>query len=108
MNGVWSQTEDHAAPPAQAERFDRWVERACFQWHSPHGKVMTPIAASSHWDGEHLHRRAPWASEAAPNRFVPPQDPQLLFSTEPLFSDKMEQALQLEFRAFITGIQFLW
>ena len=87
-NGVWSQTEDHAAPPAQAERFDRWVERACFQWHSPNGKVMTPIAASSHWDGERPNRRAPWASDAAPNRFVPTQDPQLMFSTESLFSDK--------------------
>ena len=88
VNGVWNQTEDNAAAPAQAERFDKWVERACFQWRSPDGKVLTPIAASSLRDGETSTRRALRASVTAPNRFDPQQDPQLMFSTEPLFSDK--------------------
>lgn len=33
MNGQWTQVEDRVPPLQQAERFDQWVERACFQYH---------------------------------------------------------------------------
>ena len=39
-NGAWTQVEDRAAPPEQAIRFDRWVERACFQYHAPDGSQL--------------------------------------------------------------------
>ena len=86
VNGVWSQVEDNVAPPAQAERFEQWVERACFQWHSPDGKVI-PLACSPRVSdaiplGSH---RVP---QAVPTNASERRDPQLQFSTEELFSDK--------------------
>ena len=86
VNGVWSQVEDNVAPPAQAERFEQWVERACFQWHSPDGKVI-PLACSPRVSdaiplGSH---RVP---QAVPSNVSERRDPQLQFSTEELFSDK--------------------
>jgi len=88
VNGVWSKVEDHAAPPAQAERFDRWVERACFQWRSPGGKILTPVAACTHRVSEADPLRTHRVVEAVPDHYYTEQDPQPLFSTEPLFSDK--------------------
>ena len=44
-NGKWHRTEDHAPPIQQAERFDQYVERACFQYHPYHHQAspVTPV-----------------------------------------------------------------
>ena len=31
-HGKWEKIEDRASPPEQQDRFDRWVESACFQY----------------------------------------------------------------------------
>ena len=86
VNGVWSQVEDNVAPPAQAERFEQWVERACFQWHSPDGKVIPIVCSPRVSDAIPLgSHRAP---QAVPSNVLERRDPQLQFSTEELFSDK--------------------
>ena len=40
-NGRWRRTEDHAPPIQQADRFDQYVERACFQYH-PASSMASP------------------------------------------------------------------
>lgn len=35
VNGHSEQTEDRAHPVEQQDRFQRWIERACFQFHRP-------------------------------------------------------------------------
>ena len=42
LNGTWTKVEHRASPPEQAVRFDRWVERACFQYHSPNKQPLIP------------------------------------------------------------------
>ena len=42
LNGTWTMVEDRASPPEQAVRFDKWVERACFQYHSPNKQPLIP------------------------------------------------------------------
>ena len=42
----WEQIEDKATPLEQQDRFDRWVERACFQYHPIRVSVPTPWVAS--------------------------------------------------------------
>ena len=55
QNGVWTQLEDRVSPPAQAQRFERFVERACFQYHSPDGKPLHNVTVPS---VQALHRQA--------------------------------------------------
>ena len=87
VNGVWSQVENNVAPPAQAERFEQWVERACFQWHSPDGKVIPLVAPCSHRVSDAIPLGSHRVPQAAPADVHERQDPQLQFSTEELFSD---------------------
>ena len=42
LNGTWTKVEHRASPPEQAVRFDKWVERACFQYHSPNKQPLIP------------------------------------------------------------------
>lgn len=34
VNGLWNRIEPEAPPLQQAQRFDQWVERACFLYHA--------------------------------------------------------------------------
>ena len=45
-HGKWEKIEDRASPLEQQDRFDRWVERACFQYHPIAVSVPTPWAKS--------------------------------------------------------------
>ena len=45
-HGKWEKIEDRATPLEQQDRFDRWVERACFQYHPTKVSVPTPWVAS--------------------------------------------------------------
>ena len=98
QNGVWTQLEDRVSPPAQAQRFERFVERACFQYHSPDGKplhnVTVPSVQALHRQacsnsGAHRARCGDIAPRACP--FQQNSDkilcPRLQFSTEALFTD---------------------
>ena len=42
LNGTWTKVEHRASPPEQVVRFDKWVERACFQYHSPNKQPLIP------------------------------------------------------------------
>ena len=42
LNGTWTKVEHPASPPEQAVPFDKWVERACFQYHSPNKQPLIP------------------------------------------------------------------
>ena len=46
LNGTWTKVEHRAPPPEQAVRFDKWVERACFQYHSPNQQPLIPDTVS--------------------------------------------------------------
>ena len=46
LNGTWTKVEHRASPPEQAVRFDKWVERACFQYHSPTKQPLIPDTVS--------------------------------------------------------------
>ena len=35
VHGKWEQVKDRV-PPLQQSRFDKWIERTCFQYHHPH------------------------------------------------------------------------
>ena len=43
-HGKWEKMEDRVSPLEQQDRFDRWVERACFQYHPVKVSVPTPWA----------------------------------------------------------------
>ena len=45
-HGKWEKIEDRASPLEQQDRFDRWVERACFQYH-PSGVSVPATRAKS-------------------------------------------------------------
>ena len=56
LNGMWTKVEHRASPPEQAVRFDKRVERACFQYHSPNQQPLIPdtvsqstSTTSTHW-----------------------------------------------------------
>ena len=46
LNGTWTKVEHRASHPEQAVRFDKWVERACFQYHSPSTQRLIPDSVS--------------------------------------------------------------
>ena len=43
-------------PPEQAIRFDKWVERACFQYHSPNKQPLIPDTVSQSTSTTSTHR----------------------------------------------------
>ena len=76
VHGKWEQVEDRVPPLLQQSRFDKWIERACFQYHYPTSApiVSPPVCAS----------------KAASSRFLCTStlelsNPSLTFSTEILF-----------------------
>eukprot|EP00435_Cladocopium_sp_Y103_P038752 s1874_g10.t1 len=76
-NGTWTKVEDRASPPEQAIRFDRWVERACFQYHAPDGSQLCSSITET--------AKAAGALQALGM-------PQLTFSTDSLYLEAMTSA----------------
>ena len=106
LNGAWTKVEHRASPPEQAIRFDKWVERACFQYHSPNKQPLIPdtdtvsqsvSTTSTHRVMSSKHVHAPPAHSSSqrdscastpPNRVQHPADsPMLMFSVDALFLD---------------------
>ena len=104
INGAWTKVEHRASPPEQAIRFDKWVERACFQYHSPNKQPLIPDTVSQSVSTTSTHRvmsskhvHAPPAhsssqrdscASTSPNRVQHPADsPMLMFSVDALFLD---------------------
>ena len=104
INGAWTKVEHRASPPEQAIRFDKWVERACFQYHSPTKQPLIPDTVSQSVSTTSTHRvmsskhvHAPPAhsssqrdscASTSPNRVQHPADsPMLMFSVDALFLD---------------------
>ena len=56
LNGTWTKVEHRASPPEQAIRFDKWVERACFQYHSPNKQPLIPDTVSQSVSTTSTHR----------------------------------------------------
>ena len=76
VHGKWEQVEDRVPPLLQHKGFDKWIERACFQYHYPTSApiVSLPVCVSA----------------AASSRFQRTStselsNPSLTFSTEILF-----------------------
>ena len=44
-HGKWIKVEDRAHPVQQQDRFDQWVERACFQYHQSNDSEPTAIGS---------------------------------------------------------------
>ena len=103
-HGAWTKVEHRASPPEQAIRFDKWVERACFQYHSPNKQPLIPDTVSQSVSTTSTHRvmsskhvHAPPAHSSSqrdscastpPNRVQHPADsPMLMFSVDALFLD---------------------
>ena len=104
LNGTWTKVEHRASPPEQAIRFDKWVERACFQYHSPNKQPLIPDTVSQSVSTTSTHRvmsskhvHAPPAHSSSQrdscastrNRRVqhPADSPMLMFSVDALFLD---------------------
>ena len=104
LNGTWTKVEHRASPPEQATRFDKWVERACFQYHSPTKQPLIPDTVSQSTSTTSTHRvmsskhvHAPPAHSSSlrdscastHNSCVqhPADSPMLMFSVDALFLD---------------------
>ena len=111
LNGTWTKVEHRASPPEQAIRFDKWVERACFQYHSPNQQPLIPDTVSQSTSTTSIHRvlsskhvHAPPAHSrfhrglsvsARRNRVEHPADsPMLMFSVDALFLDAQKSPSQ--------------
>ena len=66
-HGKWIKVEDRAHPVQQQDRFDQWVERACFQYH-PSNPSELPSAAAKRRTG--LVTSRPPASQERPGPSV--------------------------------------
>ena len=104
LNGAWTKVEHRASPPEQAIRFDKWVERACFQYHSPNKQPLIPdnvsqsvSTTSTHraMSSKHVHAPPAHSSSQRDSRASTPRDrvqhpadsPMLMFSVDALFLD---------------------
>ena len=104
INGTWTKVEHRASPPEQAIRFDKWVERACFQYHSPNKQPLIPdtvsqsiSTTSTHrvMSSKHVHappahsssQRDSCASTRNSRVQHPAESPMLMFSVDALFLD---------------------
>ena len=104
LNGTWTKVEHRASPPEQAVRFDKWVERACFQYHSPNKQPLIPetvpqststtstqrVSSSTYAHAQTAHSSSHRDSGvSARNSRVkhPAESPMLMFSVDALFLD---------------------
>ena len=104
LNGAWTKVEHRASPPEQAIRFDKWVERACFQYHSPNMQPLIPdtvsqsvSTTSTHraMSSKHVHAPPAHSSSQRDSCASTPRDrvqhpadsPMLMFSVDALFLD---------------------
>ena len=105
LNGTWTKVEHRASPPEQAIRFDKWVERACFQYHSPNKQPLIPghcvavlrqrLQPTGWSSSKHAHARPAHSSShrdsgayTRNSRVQHPADsPMLMFSVDALFLD---------------------
>ena len=111
LNGTWTKVEHRASLPEQAIRFDKWVERACFQYHSPNQQPLIPDTVSQSTSTTSIHRVLSSKHVHAPpahsrfhrdlsvstrkNRVEHPADsPMLMFSVDALFLDAQKSPSQ--------------
>ena len=104
LNGTWTKVEHRASPPEQAVRFNKWVERACFQYHSPNKQPLIPetvpqststtstqrVSSSTYAHAQTAHSRSHRDSGVSTrNSRVkhPAESPMLMFSVDALFLD---------------------
>ena len=104
LNGAWTKVEHRASPPEQAIRFDKWVERACFRYHSPNKQPLIPdtvsqsvSTTSTHraMSSKHVHAPPAHSSSQRDSCASTPRDrvqhpadsPMLMFSVDALFLD---------------------
>ena len=104
LNGTWTRVEHRASPPEQAVRFDKWVERACFQYHWPNKQPLIPdtvpqststtstqrVSSSTYAHAQTAHSSSHRDSGVSTrnSRVKHPADsPMLMFSVDALFLD---------------------
>ena len=88
-HGKWIKVEDRAHPVQQQDRFDQWVERACFQYHQSTDGEPTAAAA---WRSGQVSSRPPASQErpgpaaSVPSRQIDVQKyPKLTIGADQLF-----------------------
>jgi len=89
-HGKWIKVEDRVPPVQQQERFDQWVERACFQYHPPNLRkpptVVTKPTAGYVTTGHPASQERPGAHAAVPTRQTQVRKyPQLTVGVDQLF-----------------------
>ena len=77
VHGKWDQVEDRVPPLLQQSRFDKWIERACFQYHYPTSAPIVSLPACASTAAREQFSRAA--------TFELDNHPSLTFSTEILF-----------------------
>ena len=104
LNGTWTKVEHRASPPEQAVRFDKWVERAYFQYHSPNKQPLIPetvpqststtstqrVSSSTYAHAQTAHsssHRDSGVSTRNSRVKHPAESPMLMFSVDALFFD---------------------
>ena len=89
-HGKWRKVEDRAPPVQQVDRFDQWVERACFQYHHPSSDEPDMVDAKrragpveSQHPASDVRPGAP--ASTSPRRIAAFDYPQLTASSDQLF-----------------------
>ena len=76
VNGLWNRVETEAPPLQQAQRFDQWVDRACFLYHVSKASSFLEVGVCSSSSPLPALANVPWIPDAV-----------LQFSLESISSD---------------------
>ena len=82
VHGKWAQVEDRVPPLLQQSRFDKCVERACFQFHHPTSAPVVSLPARVPATGRFQGRKSMGFQRLATMEL---SHPSLTFGTETLF-----------------------
>ena len=82
VHGKWEQVEDRVPPLLQQSRFDKWIERACFQYHHPTSAPVVSLPVSESAAASSIGRKSMGFLRTSTLEL---SHPSLTFSTETLF-----------------------
>ena len=82
VHGKWEKVEDRVPPLLQQSRFDKWIERACFQYHPPTSAPVVSLPVSESTAASSLGQQSTGFPRTSTSEL---SHPSLTFSTEILF-----------------------
>ena len=82
VHGKWEKVENRVPPLLQQSRFDKWIERACFQYHHP---TSAPVVSLPVRESAAASSRGQQSTGFPRTSTLELSHPSLTFSTEILF-----------------------